>query len=397
MESSEKNKQLFINKKALATFSLAQEGILGNIDKFMNKDEARQTNETGFYKGSPVPFSFILAPNGKRNQDIIQNAKKGETIELINNDKIVGKVEVEGCHKIDKYNRIKNIFGLYDDHDKHSIKLFNAFGEYALSGKFTIDCDKIKKHKQKIQDFIKNLNAKKVTGLMLGTKVLNRSHERLIRIALDQSDLLVLFIKEPNNTEGIPFRIREKALNYLIDNYLPNHKIVLIPLESTYLFYGNNNLVLQCLMAANFGCTDFIMGYNHQGIGIYYDENQTHFSLDKYKNDLPINISMFPEFVFCNECKTLVSTSTCPHGTHHHVKYHGESINKLLMAGILPPALFVRRDISSIILSELFPKRFKNVQTVYDNLFPNNGLLEEKTEKDFYEELMKLYQTTSLV
>lgn len=56
----------------------------------------------------------------------------------------------------------------------------------------------------------------------------------------------------------------------------------------------------------------------------------------------------------------------------------------------------MRKEISAIILSELFPNRFANVEHIYDDIFPNAGLLEDHDEKDFYLELMNLYQTTSL-
>ena len=69
---------------------------------------------------------------------------------------------------------------------------------------------------------------------------------------------------------------------------------------------------------------------------------------------------------------------------------------ELLKLGLLPPAVLMRKEISAFILSQLFPKRFKNLEKLYYDLLPVPGLLEEHTEKDFYIELMKLYQTTSL-
>jgi sulfate adenylyltransferase len=64
--------------------------------------------------------------------------------------------------------------------------------------------------------------------------------------------------------------------------------------------------------------------------------------------------------------------------------------------GLLPPAVLVRKEISSLVVSNLFPNRFKNLSKLYYNIMPTNGLLEEHSEKDFYTELMNLYQTTSL-
>ncbi|HHH51224.1 MAG TPA: hypothetical protein ENK76_02510 [Campylobacterales bacterium] len=69
---------------------------------------------------------------------------------------------------------------------------------------------------------------------------------------------------------------------------------------------------------------------------------------------------------------------------------------KLIRAGIMPPSILVRREVSASVLSTLYPDRFENIQELYDALVPNEGLMEEHSEEDFYVKLMDLYQTTSL-
>ncbi len=391
------NKKIYIDEEFLATIALAQGGFLGPVDKFMDKYEAKEVNETGFYKGSPLPFSFIFAPNGKRNQKNIQEAKKGEVFDLVCKQKKVGFVKTQSVYTINKANRIKNIHGIYDESNEDAKKILSNLGDYALSGTFKLNHNQLLDEKKRIEKSIKRLNAKKITGLMMGTKPFNRAHERLIRNSLETSDLLVIFLTKPHKKDGLSFELREKTLKYFIDTYLTSGRVLIIPLENTYMFSHNNNLILKCLVAANFGCTRFVVGRNHNEVSMYYDNNQLCLSIDTYKDVMPLEIIIAPEYVFCNECKTLVSTDTCPHGSHHHIKYNSKSLKELLLAGILPPALFIRRDISSMIMSELFPNRLKNIQELYDNLFPNLGLLVDHSEKDFYEELMKLHQTTSMV
>ena len=129
---------------------------------------------------------------------------------------------------------------------------------------------------------------------------------------------------------------------------------------------------------------------------MFYDESGANTALDKYSKDLNLEVIVMPEFVYCNECRTIVSTKTCPHGQHHHIKYHANTLKELLYQGILPPAILMRKEISAMILSELFPNRFYDLQRIYDDLFPNSGILEKHNQKEFYEQLMNLYQTTSL-
>jgi sulfate adenylyltransferase len=128
---------------------------------------------------------------------------------------------------------------------------------------------------------------------------------------------------------------------------------------------------------------------------MFYDANSNKSIIDKVIGiDIEINISS--TFVYCNKCTTLVSTNTCPHGQHHQISYHADSILALLEAGLLPPAVLMRKEISTFVLSKLLPNRFKNLEKLYYDTFPVEGLLQEHDEKDFYLELMKLYQTTSL-
>ncbi len=79
---------------------------------------------------------------------------------------------------------------------------------------------------------------------------------------------------------------------------------------------------------------------------MYYDKNEMKSILNRYES-LGIDVDVITEFVYCNECKTLVSKNTCPHGQHHHIKYDSETLMELLKVGILPPAVLMRKDISA--------------------------------------------------
>jgi sulfate adenylyltransferase len=92
----------------------------------------------------------------------------------------------------------------------------------------------------------------------------------------------------------------------------------------------------------------------------------------------------------------MVSTNSCPHGTHHHIKYHSDSLFELLKSGIIPPSIMMRKEITALYLNCLFPNRFKNLQQLYYDLIPNDGIIEKVTEEELYIKLIQLYQTTSM-
>ncbi len=388
-------KELHLDKEALATLSLAKEGILKPIESLMSEKEAREVYSTKTYKGQFLPFPFIMAPAGKRNKKVLKNAKKGDILKIIVAGNYVGYIVTESIYIIDVKKRIKAIFGTYDKTHPGVIDTLKRLGEYAVNGEYEIDFDGVRNVKTKIKQAQDLIDSKKTTAIMIAAKPLHRAHERLIRLTLENTDLLVLFLLKPYKQDTLSYEIRYKTLEYFVDNFLPKNRVVIVPFENTYIFAGYNNAVLDSIAAKNFGCTDIILGQNHSGIGIFYDHDKINSILDTVK-DNGIGISIVSEFVYCNQCKTLVSTKTCPHGKHHHISYHSPSILEILKSGLLPPAVLVRKEISAILLSELFKNRFKDLSKLYDAIMPNSGLLEEHDEKDFYIKLLQLYQTTSL-
>jgi len=397
MVSTRKNRQIVIDSQALSTLSFAEQGIFKPVDRLMNKDEAIEVDDTGCYKGKPFPFPFILAPSGEKNQNVISSVKENEKIDIVVKGKIRGQIIAKGFFEIDRRKRIEQIFGNYDTENRATRDFLKRLGKFSIYGEFHVDCENIKNIKNLIKETIKSTGAKSIAAIMMDARPFHRAHERLLRITLEQSDLVVVFLsKHETSKNNVSYDTKYEILKYAVDNYLPKNRVLIVPFESTYLFAGYNDAILDCICANNFGCNKFIIGKNHTGIGMYYDKNEMKSILSKYES-LDIKIEVMSRFVYCKDCKTLVNSSTCPHGAHRHIKYNSKALRRFFRVGILPPAILMRTDISSKLLSACMPNRFENINKLYDDIFPNNGLLEDHSEEDFYINLMKLHQTTSLV
>ena len=389
------NKTLYIDTEALSTLSLVQEGLISPVNGLMNETEAKEVDAKKFYKGVPFPFSFILAPVGTRNKKVLLNLKKGETVDLINYDKKVGELIVEETFPVDIQKRLHNIYGSSDVSHPGVKNTMARLGDIAVCGKYHVEYPLVTDNIKRIQNMIRKTGAKFITSMMLAANPFNRAHERMIRQAISDADLLVIFLRKPFTSEGLRYDIRHNALNTFIDNFLPRNKVMIIPFENSYIFAGFNELILDALLAKNYGCHQLVIGKNHGGLGLYYDKNRLNTVFDHCKN-IDINIKTVDEYVYCDTCKTLVSTLTCPHGQHHHVHYHSDSIMKLIKSGVIPPPILVRKEVSANILAALFPERFEHLQELYYSLMPGSGLLEQQSEEQFYMKLIELYQTSSL-
>lgn len=390
-----KNKSLYIDTEALSTLALVQAGLLSPLDKLMNEKEAKETNETKFYKGVPFPFAFVLAPKGKRNHDILQTLKQGEKVDLINYDKKVGELIADETFPINPQERLHSIYGTSDPDHPGVKNTTDRLGEIAVSGNYSVEYPLITDNIKRIKSMITRTGAKFISSIMLAANPFNRAHERMIRQAISDSDLLIIFLRKPFTSEGLRYDIRHSALSTFADNFLPRNKVLIVPFENTYIFAGYNELILDAILVKNYGCDQLVVGKNHGGLGLYYDKNRLN-SIFDHCRDIEIDIKTVDEYVYCDMCNTLVSTLTCPHGQHHHVHYHSEAIMKLIQAGVIPPSILVRKEVSANILAALFPERFKDLQEMHYSLMPGSGLLEQQSEEQFYLKLIELYQTSSL-
>jgi len=395
MTSSRKNKTLLIDKEAASALQLVKDGLLNPVTKLMGEKESEDILKTGMLNGKTFPFPFILAPSGKKNEEIIQSLEIGEEISIICDDKEFATLIVDEVFQINPNERVKHIYGTDDLTHPGVMTTIKRIGSWAISGEYTLCDKKANENVLKIQKAKELVGANHITSLVMAANPLHRAHERLIRQTLETTDLLVIFLLKPYDSANLAFDIRKESLEFFINNFLPKNRVVIVPLENSYIFAGYNEIIIDAIVAKNYGCNRLTIGRNHAGLGMFYDCNSNKSIIDKVIG-IEIEISIASEYVYCNKCRTLVSKNTCPHGQHHQISYHADSILELLEAGLLPPAVLIRKEISAFLLSKLIPNRFKKLEKLYYDTFPVEGLLEEHTEKDFYLELMKLYQTTSL-
>ncbi len=395
MTSSSKNRSIYIDAEALSTLALIQAGMLAPVNGLMSKEEAEEVDRTKTYKGIPFPFSLLFAPSGRRNAETIKTLKTGERIDLISDSGKVGEMTVKDVFEIDQKARLMNIYGTDDPSHPGVKNTMKRLGKLSIYGDYQVEYPLIQNTIHRISQAIQRTGATKISSMMMAANPLNRAHERMIRQAVSESDLMIIFLRKPFTDEGLRYDIRLKALNIFVEGFLPRNKVLVVPFENTYIFAGYNELILEALLAKNSGCSELLIGKNHAGLGLYYDKNRLNTIFDTLQG-LGIKIKTMDEYVYCDTCRTLVSTHTCPHGQHHHVHYHSASILSLVSKGIMPPTILVRKEVSSNILAELFPNRFDNIQQLYYSLMPSSGLLEKIDDEQFYAKLMELYQTSSL-
>ncbi|MDQ7060765.1 MAG: sulfate adenylyltransferase [Sulfurimonas sp.] len=387
-----------MDKEAASALELLKCGLLHPLRSLMTKAEKQSILETGLLDGNTFPLPFILAPSGSRNEEIIQSLKQGDELIIFCEKKEFARLIVDEIFSTDPKLRAKHIFGTDDLSHPGVESAIGRFGTWAVSGEYALTNTTSYQNllnKEAISTAKRMIQAKHTTALIMSANPLHRANERLIRQAIDTTDLLVIFLTKPYNSKNLDYKLREEALIFFINNFLPKNRVIIVPLEQNYIFAGYNELIVDAIVIKNYGCDRLTISRAHMGLGMFYDENSGKSIVDNLIG-IGIEIKLESEYVYCNQCTTLVGKTTCPHGQHHQISYHADSILELLELGLLPPSILIRKEISAFLLSKLFPQRFKKLEKLYSNILPVEGLLKEHTEYDFYLELMKLYQTTSL-
>ncbi|TQR32396.1 sulfate adenylyltransferase [Campylobacter sp. MIT 99-7217] len=386
MDSQRKNKNIILQKSEYELLCLIKEQMLGTCTRLINEKEKDEFIKYGKIDGKKAPYALTFAP--KFDDRVVLHARKGDILNLVCEGRVVGELKLESKFKNNK--QVTNIF------EPHICSLDNV-GKICISGEFEIFDSHIKKIKEEFNEVKQRLNAQRITALVTSLDPLHRGHERIFSWTIDKADLVVIFLIESYEENGFDFELKKAYLDQVIQNYFPHEHIFVFPLRHIDIFHAHLNPALEGVIAKSLGCSKMIVGQNHTGLGMHYDQNQAKTILDEFARDYGIEVVILPEFVFCEKCKILVSTKSCPHGAHHHAKFNARSLKELLRHGIIPPAIFMREEVSSIILSQIFPNRFKNMQRIYNDLFPTGAILEHKKDEEFYGQLLRLHQAHFVV
>jgi len=194
MTSSRKNKTLFIDREAASALELLKDGLLAPVTSLMNSKESEGVLKTGLIDGKTFPFPFILAPSGKTNAEVLKTLEIGEELTILFDNEPFATLIVEEVFHIDPSDRIKHIYGTDDISHPGVLATMNRLGPLAVSGEYKLVNKSSNQNKQLIEEAKKRVDAKHTTSLVMAANPLHRAHERLIRQALENTDLLVIFL-----------------------------------------------------------------------------------------------------------------------------------------------------------------------------------------------------------
>lgn len=332
-------------------------GVFSPLEGFMIQEDFLNVLKEGRLSNS-IPWTIPIVLDAEK--EIAKQMKELKDVVLCSGGEKFGIMHVENIYGYNKENVANAVYGTADVNHPGVNRLFNM-KEFLVGGGVEIfhlkendEIQKFRMHPSETRSEIVRRGWKTVVGFQT-RNVPHVAHEMLQKAALNLYDgLFVNPLIGKKKIGDFTDSLIINAYESLIMNYFPKNSVLFSTTHTVMRYAGPREAIHHAIMRKNFGCTHFIVGRDHAGIGNYYPPFAAQEIFNEYP-DLDIIPVIFPSFYFCKKCISYANEKTCPHGIESKEELSGTMIRKMVNSGKIPEKHLMRPEISELILKSEKP------------------------------------------
>ena len=319
------------------------EGFMGREDYESVVDSMRLTN------GLPWALPVCLA---------VDEAPAGDRVALADADgRKLAVLEVAEVYEYDRDREAENCFRTTDEAHPGVARLYAQKPRY-LAGRVTVferpdpAFPELALDPDETRSVFAERGWKRVVGFQTRNPI-HRAHEYLTKVALETVDgLLVHPLVGDTKGDDVPADVRVRCYRTLLDGYYPGDRVLLSAFPAAMRYAGPREAIWHAICRKNYGCSHFIVGRDHAGVGDYYGTYDAQLIFDELEpHELDIEPMFFEHSFYCRVCGSMASAKTCPHGGDDHVFLSGTKVRELIGKGEVPPEEFTRHEVAEVLIA----------------------------------------------
>jgi sulfate adenylyltransferase len=333
--------RLRLTEKQTADLDMIASGALSPLEGFMGQADYESVLENmRLANGLPWSLPVCLAVDGPPQGDRVALADES--------GRPVAVLEVEDVYDYDKEREAELAYRTTE----------TAQRPMYLAGKVTVFERQVPKFPELALDPADTRAAfaergwRRVVGFQTRNPI-HRAHEYLTKVALETVDgLLIHPLVGDTKSDDVPAATRVECYDVLVRNYYPADRVLVAAFPAAMRYAGPREAIWHAICRKNYGCSHFIVGRDHAGVGSYYGTYDAQLIFDEFEpHELDIEPMFFEHSFWCKTCGSMASAKTCPHPSDDHVFLSGTKVREMLGNGELPPVEFSRPEVAEVLIA----------------------------------------------
>jgi sulfate adenylyltransferase len=356
-EEAQNLPKVAIGTRELSDLEMMAVGALSPLTGFMGERDYRSVLDTMHLEdGLPWTIPVTLSVDADEAKRIGSAGKIG----LYSGDALVATMDIDQVYARDGESEAQSVFRTTDS-EHPGVQAMRAAGDHLLAGPiYVVALPQHETFQQyrltpaQTREAFAERGWKRVVGFQTRNPV-HRAHEYLQKCAMEIVDGLLLHpLVGETKSDDVPADVRMRCYEILFENYYPRDRSMISVFPAAMRYAGPKEAIWHAIARKNYGCTHFIVGRDHAGVGSYYGTYDAQKIFEEFDPDeLGITPLFFEHSFFCLKCEGMGSPKTCPHGDEDRVILSGTKVREMLRAGQKPPIEFSRPEVAQILIDAM--------------------------------------------